>query len=100
MSLYYVPIHQAVATAAGFGVVLAVPAVIGFLLMPLASPVPPLTIGAVNPVAFVVIVAMTLITTPWGVRLAHAMDPEPIKRVFAAFLVSVALNMLRQAIWR
>jgi len=99
MSLYSVPIHRAVATAAGFGVLIAVPSVIGFLLVDLAGPVPPFTLGAVNIPAFAVVIVMTLITTPYGVKLAHSMDPAPLKRVFAAFLVLVALNMLRKAIW-
>ena len=99
MSLYNTPIHRAVATAAGFGVLIAVPSVIGFLLVDMASGKPPFTIGAVNLVAFVIVIAMTLITAPWGVKLAHAMDPKPLKRVFAVFLVLVALNMLRKAIW-
>jgi uncharacterized membrane protein YfcA len=95
MSLYSVPIHRAVATAAGFGVAIAVPGAAGFLLMD-ARPAPPLTLGAVNLPAFVVIIAMTLITTPWGVRLAHATDPRPLRRIFAVFLAIVALNMLRK----
>ncbi|MEL6886523.1 MAG: sulfite exporter TauE/SafE family protein [Pseudomonadota bacterium] len=99
MTLHGTPIHRAVATAAGFGVVIAAPAVLGFLLTPMAGPVPPLTIGAVNLVAFGVVIAMTLVTTPWGVRLAHAMDPRPLKRIFAVFLVLVALNMIREAFW-
>lgn len=99
MSLHNVPIHRAVATAAGFGVVIAVPSVIGFLLVEIAPEArPPLTIGAVNLIAFVVIIAMTLITTPYGVRLAHAMNPKPLKRVFGLFLTLVALNMLRKAV--
>lgn len=98
MSLFGVPIHRAVATAAGFGVLIAVPAVIGFLLVDMQGPVPPLTVGAVNLIAFGVVIAMTLITAPLGVRLAHAMDPGPLKRVFAVFLVLVALNMLRKAL--
>ncbi len=96
MSLYATPIHRAVATAAGFGVVIAVPSVAGFLMTPVNG-APPYTIGAVNLPAFAVIIAMTLITTPWGVRLAHAMDPKPLKRVFAVFLALVAVNMLRKA---
>ncbi|MEM7439019.1 MAG: sulfite exporter TauE/SafE family protein [Pseudomonadota bacterium] len=98
MSLYGVAIHRAVATAAGFGVIIAVPSVIGFLLgRPAAEDLPPYTLGYVNGPAFGVIIAMTLITTPWGVRLAHAMDPKPLKRVFAVFLILVAVNMLRRA---
>ena len=99
MSLYNTPIHRAVATAAGFGVLIAVPSVIGFLFLDIApGQRPPLTIGAVNLVAFAIVIAMTLITAPIGVRIAHAMDPKPLKRVFAAFLILVALNMLRKAL--
>ncbi|MBC7141864.1 MAG: sulfite exporter TauE/SafE family protein [Rhodobacteraceae bacterium] len=96
MSLYGMPIHRAVATAAGFGVVIAVPSVAGFLLTAAEAP-PPYTVGSVNLPAFAVIIAMTLVTAPWGVKLAHAMDPKPLKRVFAVFLALVALNMLRKA---
>jgi uncharacterized membrane protein YfcA len=99
MSLYNVPIHRAVATAAGFGVIIAVPSVIGFLLIGgEGSGRPPFTVGQVNLVAFVAVIAMTLITTPWGVKLAHAMDPKPLKRVFAVFIMIMALNMLRKAV--
>lgn len=98
MSLYGVPIHRAVATAAGFGLTIAVPSVLAFLLVPVIG-APPWTLGAVNIPAFFLIIAMTLITAPLGVRLAHAMDPKPLKRVFAIFIMLVALNMLRKVIW-
>jgi len=98
MSLYAVPIHRAVATAAGFGVIIALPAVAGFLLTgtpPLGRP--PFMIGEVNIAAFLVVISMTLITAPIGVRLAHSMDPKPLKRLFAVFIMLMALNMLRKA---
>lgn len=97
MTLYGVPIHRAVATAAGFGMLIAVPSVLGFMLLAVPG-APPLTLGAVNIPAFLVVIAMTLITTPWGVRLAHAMDPKPLKRAFAVFIMLVALNMLRKVL--
>lgn len=97
MSLYNVPIHRAVATAAGFGVIIAVPSVIGFLTVDLLA-APPFTIGAVNLPAFILVIAMTLITAPWGAALAHRMDPKPLKRVFGVFLILVAINMLRKAV--
>lgn len=97
MSLYGTPIHRAVATAAGFGVMIAVPSVAGFLMTPVTG-APPYTVGAVNLPAFVLVIAMTLMTAPLGVKLAHAMDPKPLRRIFAAFLAVVALNMLRKAL--
>jgi len=98
MTLYATPIHRAVATAAGFGVIIAVPSVAGFLFLPIDAPYrPPMTIGAVNLVAFAVVIAMTLMTAPLGVKIAHAMDPKPLRRVFGLFLTLVALNMLRKA---
>ncbi len=95
MTLYGMPIHRAVATASGFGLIIAIPSAIGFLLAPIEG-APPYSIGAVNLPAFVVIVVMTMLFTPLGVRLAHAMDPKPLKRAFAVFLIVVALNMLRK----
>lgn len=98
MTLFAMPIHRAVATASGFGVLIAVPAVIGFLLLQVEG-APPYTIGAVNLPAFLVVIGTTLLTTPWGVKLAHSMNPKPLKRAFAIFLTLVALNMLRKVIF-
>ncbi len=97
MTLYGLPIHRAVATASGFGVLIAVPSVLGFLFLPVAD-APPYTVGAVNLPAFLVVIGTTLLTTPLGVRLAHAMNPKPLKRAFAVFLTLVALNMLRKVL--
>ncbi len=97
MTLYAMPIHRAVATASGFGILIAVPSVLGFLLLPVAE-APPWTVGAVNLPAFMVVIGTTLMTTPLGVRLAHAMNPKPLKRAFAVFLTLVALNMLRKVL--
>lgn len=97
MTLFGVPIHRAVATAAGFGVIIAVPSVIGFLFVDIEV-APPFTVGAVNVLAFGLIVSMTIITAPWGATLAHRMNPGPLKRLFGGFLILVALNMLRKAL--
>lgn len=96
MTLHGVPMHRAVATAAAWGVLIAVPSAAILLLRPVEG-APPLTFGAINLPAFLAIIAMTLLTAPIGVRLAHATDARPLKRIFAAFLAIVALNMLRKA---
>lgn len=98
MTLYGVPIHRAVGTASGLGITIAIPSVLAFLFLQIPAAVrPPYTVGAVNLPALVLITAMTMLTTPLGVRLAHALDPKPLKRVFAIFILFVALNMLRKA---
>jgi uncharacterized protein len=98
MTLHGRPIHRAVATAAGFGLIIALPAAITFLLTPVPDQGrPPFTIGHVNIVAFLVVITMTTLTAPLGAKLAHALNPKPLKRVFAVFLILVAANMLRKA---
>ncbi|WP_127105390.1 sulfite exporter TauE/SafE family protein [Pararhodobacter zhoushanensis] len=97
MTLHGVAIHRAVATAAGFGLLIAVPSVIGFAFVPIAVH-PPLTLGAINIPTFLVVVSMTLLTAPLGARLAHATQPVLLKRIFGVFLILVALNMLRRAL--
>ncbi len=96
MTLHGIPIHRAVATAAGFGFIIAVPSVIAFLLVDVTG-APPWSLGAVNVPAFLVVITMTLLTAPLGARIAHSLDPKPLKRVFGVFLTLVALNMLRKA---
>jgi uncharacterized membrane protein YfcA len=99
MTLHGVPIHRAVATAAGFGAVIAVPGVTAFLLVPgSGGNRPPLTLGQVNLVAFAVVVLMTFVTAPIGARLAHGTNPKVLMRIFALFVTVMALNMIRKAV--
>lgn len=99
MRLYGQPIHRAVATASGFGLMIAIPSVIGFLLQGWGAPgLPPYTVGLVNIPAFLVVIGVTMVTTTWGVRLAHSMNPRPLKLAFAVFIMIMALNMLRKAL--
>lgn len=97
MTLHGVPAQRAVGTASGFGLVIALPAVLGFLTLDVSNP-PPFSIGAVNGVAFALIVAMTLVTAPLGVAVAHRMDGARLRRLFGGFLIVVALNMLRKTL--
>ncbi len=96
MTLHGIAIHRAVATAAGFGFIIALPSVAGFFFVEVDN-APPFSLGAVNLPAFLVVVAMTTLTAPLGARIAHALDPKPLKRVFGVFLTLVALNMLRKS---
>lgn len=77
---------------------IALPSVLVFLFVP-ANGAPPGTVGAVNLPIFAITIAMTLLTAPLGASLAHKADPRWLKRLFAVFLMLVALNMLRKALF-
>jgi uncharacterized membrane protein YfcA len=98
MTLYSVPMHRAVATAAGFGLLIAAPAVVAFFLVSVQNP-PPFSLGAVNGPAFLLTVSMTVLTAPLGARLAHALPALVLRRIFAGFILLMAANMLREALW-
>lgn len=97
LTLYGQPVRRAVATASGFGALIAAPSVLMFLFVP-ADRAPPGTIGSVSLPMFAVTVAMTMVTAPLGAALAHRVNALVLRRIFAAFLVVVALNMLRRAL--
>ena len=95
MTLFGVPIHRAVGTAAGLGMVIAIPGVIGFMVGGWnATGLPPASIGYVNWLGFLLIVPATVLAVPLGAHLAHSLDPQPLRRVFAAFLALTAARML------
>ncbi len=98
MTLCGRPIHQAVATASGFGAAIAIPAVIGYAVMGWARDgLPPWSLGFVNVPGFVFLAMLTTITAPIGARLAHRLPQLTLKRAFAVMLAVIALNMLREA---
>lgn len=94
MTLTGGPIHTAVGTAAFFGLLLAVPGTLGYLFATPGIPLPGFTVGLVSLAALVVIAPMSMLTAPFGARLAHSLDRRTLSRVFAGFLCVVALRML------
>jgi uncharacterized membrane protein YfcA len=98
MTLCGRPIHQAVATASGFGAAIALPAALGYVIAGWArTGLPPYSFGFVSLPGFIVLAVLTAITAPIGARLAHRLPVLTLRRAFAIFLALVALNMLRAA---
>jgi len=94
MNMFGAPIRKAVATASAFGVIIAIPATIGFIWAGWGNPLmPPWSVGYVSLVGFALITPTSLISTPWGVHLAHTIPPLLLKRVFALFLAITAIRM-------
>lgn len=91
LTLHGRPIHQAVATSAGLGVLIAVPGALGYALAGLGvGGLPPLSLGYVNLVGVALLIPLTLLLAPVGVRIAHALPARSLQLAFATFLLAIA----------
>lgn len=99
MTLCGRPIHQAVATASGFGMVIGAAATLGFVVFGWdAAGRPPWSLGYVNLPAAAVMGLVTTLVAPWGARLAHRLDKRVLKKAFAAYLALTALSVAVKAL--
>jgi uncharacterized membrane protein YfcA len=95
MTFFGRSIHQAVATASGFGPIIAIPATIGFMWAGYdAAGLPPGSIGYVSLLGAALIVPASVLAAPFGVRLAHDLPRRTLELAFAAFLIFVALRFV------
>lgn len=94
LSLFGIPIRRAVGTAAAFGPVIALPGVLGFVVGGFNHPdLPAFSLGYANLLAFAVIVPATIAFAPLGAKLAHAIQPTLLRRLFALFLFITSCRM-------
>lgn len=88
-------IHRAVSTASVFGLIISVPATIVYIASGWGlTDLPPFTTGYVNWVIFAIVVPMTMLFAPLGVKLAYSLNVTQLKRAFAIFLCLVGLKMV------
>lgn len=88
-------IHQAVATAAGFGVAIGVPAAIAAVFTGWEREgLPPGSAGFVNLPAFALISVFTVAMAPLGAGLAHRLNAALLRRLFGLVLAAVGARML------
>lgn len=91
-------IHQAVATASGFGLAIGIPAALGFVVSGWsADGRPPLSLGYVNVPSALIMGLLTTAVAPYGARLAHRLDRKTLRRAFAIFLALTAAAVLAKA---
>ena len=99
MTMSGVNMHRAVATAAGFGTIIAVPGAIGSMITGFGQPgLPTGSVGFVNMIALVSITSMSILTAPMGAAAAHKLDPVKLKRVFGCYLLLTAVFMLKDLV--
>ncbi len=90
--------HQAVATAAGVGFIIAVPGAIGFLALGLLDPkpLPEGSLGYIHIPALLAISFMTLFTSPLGARIARRLNEVHLKRAFGLYLLMISGTMFQK----
>jgi uncharacterized membrane protein YfcA len=95
LTLHGVPIHRAVSTSAGVGVLIAIPGTIGYILAGMGKEgLPPASLGFVSLAAFALTIPTSLLTTRFGVAMAHRMERRSLELAFGTFLALVALRFL------
>lgn len=100
LTLHGRPIHQAIATSAGVGLLISIPGTIGYIAAGWGkSGLPIDAIGYVSLLGFALLLPTSLLTTRIGVRLAHAMPRRKLELAFAAFLLVVASRFLLALIY-
>ncbi|MET3599301.1 sulfite exporter TauE/SafE family protein [Martelella mangrovi] len=91
MTLYNRPIHQAVATSAGVGVLISLPSFVGNIIGGWGHPGLPLfSTGYVNWVAVALIIPITMLIAPLGARAAHAVSDRVLTAGFGIFLLTIS----------
>ncbi|MEO1475477.1 MAG: sulfite exporter TauE/SafE family protein [Pseudomonadota bacterium] len=89
------PIHQAIGTAAGFGVAIGIPGALAAMAAGWGrGDLPPGSVGHVNLIAFAAIASLTVLMAPVGARLAHSLDADRLRKLFGILLAVVALRMI------
>jgi uncharacterized membrane protein YfcA len=102
LTLYRVPIHRAVATAAGVGVPITIAGTIGYTLAGLRyqDTLPPLSVGFVSLIGLVLIAPVSSWVAPLGARMAHALSRRSLEIGFGVFLLLAAARFAADALLR
>jgi uncharacterized membrane protein YfcA len=92
---YNVPVHRATATASVLGFPIAIAGSLGYVTRGLGiTRISDGLLGYVYVPALLTIGLVSVLLAPAGVRMAHALQPLPLRRAFGAVLVLVSLRML------
>jgi uncharacterized membrane protein YfcA len=78
------------------GVPISVAGTIGYILagLPQQALMPPLSLGFVSLISFVLMAPVTSFTAPYGARLAHALSKRRLEVAFGCFLLIVCARFV------
>ncbi|MBQ0823430.1 sulfite exporter TauE/SafE family protein [Microvirga terrae] len=98
MTFYNRPIHQAVATSSGLGILISIPGAIGYIYAGwphmadypnVIAFQPPLALGYVSLLGLVLFIPTSTWMAPIGARLAHRLSKRRLEVAFGVFLLLV-----------
>jgi uncharacterized membrane protein YfcA len=95
LTLHGIPIHRAISTAAGVGVLIALPGTLGYIYAGWGREgLPPGSTGFVSWLTFAATIPTSILTTGFGVKLAHRLPKRTLELAFGLFLVVVSARFL------
>jgi uncharacterized membrane protein YfcA len=99
MAFYGRPIHQAIGTSAGLGVLISIPGALGYIYAgwPAAARFPevaalqwPFALGYISIIGALLVTPMSLLVAPLGVRVAHLLPKRRLEMAFGIYLLIVS----------
>lgn len=95
LTLHGVPIHRAVSTSAGVGVLIALPGTLGYMAAGWGrADLPADAIGFVSLATFAMTIPTAILTTRFGVALAHHLSRRHLELAFGLFLLAVCVRFV------
>jgi uncharacterized membrane protein YfcA len=96
LTLYGTSIHTAIGTAAAVGVVISIAGTLGFMVAgwPHQALMPALSIGYVSLVGMALMAPLSVLTAPWGARIAHSLSKRQLEVALGVFLLVVAARFV------
>ncbi len=95
LKLFGRTITQAIGTASAFGPMITIPGALGFMWAGWGTPgLPPLSAGFVSIPGFVVAATMSVLSAPYGVKVAHRVPRRWLEIGFACFLYFIAARFI------
>lgn len=90
-----VPVHRAIGTSAAIGLPIAIAGAAGFLYNGWGNELlPQYSVGFIYLPGLIGIAAVSVLTAPLGVKLAHSLPVNKLKKIFAVLLIVVGTRML------
>ncbi len=96
LTMYGQSMQRAVATSAGVGVPITIVGTIGYIVAGWShrAQLPPLSIGFVSLIGFVLMAPVSSYMAAFGVRLAHWLPKRKLEIAFGVFVYAVGLRLL------